>query len=125
MHRALLLVLGCAAINYALRSVPFFTKAIKEMPPYLKRCLDYMPIAALGALIFPGIFTSFPGKPLAGLAGVAAAAIAAWFARGLVIPVIASITATWLVLQFGYAPSQATARQTTVAPPAVGRVLQR
>ena len=126
MHRALFLVLGCAAINYALRSVPFFTKAIKEMPPYLKRCLDYMPIAALGALIFPGIFTSFPGKPLAGLAGVGAAAIAAWFARGLVIPVIASITATWLVLQFGYAPSQTTARHTPVAPPsAVGRVLQR
>ena len=126
MHRALLLVLGCAAINYALRSVPFFTKAIKEMPPYLKRCLDYMPIAALGALIFPGIFTSFPGKPLAGLAGVGAAAIAAWFARGLVIPVIASITATWLVLQFGYAPSQTMARKVPVAPaPVVGRVLQR
>jgi len=97
------LILGCAAINYSLRAVPFFTRAIKEMPPYLKRCLDYMPIAALGTLIFPGIFTSFPNRPLAGVAGVTAAAICAWFTRGLVIPVFASIAATWLVLQYGYA----------------------
>ena len=102
MHKALFLVLGCAAINYCLRAVPFFIKPITNMPPYLKRCLDYMPIAALGALIFPGIFTSFPGKPMAGVAGVAAAAICAWFARGLVIPVFASIAATWIVLQYVY-----------------------
>ena len=103
MPKALLLILGCAAINYSLRAVPFFTKTIKELPPYVKRFLEYMPIAALGALILPGIFTAFPQKPLAGLAGVAAAAIAAWFARGLVIPVFASIAATWLVLQYHYA----------------------
>lgn len=115
MPKALLLVLGCAAINYSLRSVPFFTRAIKEMPPYLKRFLDYMPIAALGALIFPGIFTSFPQKPMAGVAGVAAAAIAAWFARGLVIPVFASITATWLVLQYGYAGHAPAAPQNITA----------
>ena len=88
MPKALLLILGCAAINYSLRAVPFFTRTIKELPPYVKRFLDYMPIAALGALILPGIFTSFPKKPMAGVAGVAAAAIAAWFARGLVIPAV-------------------------------------
>lgn len=103
MPKTLLLILGCAAINYSLRAVPFFTRTIKELPPYVKRFLDYMPIAALGALILPGIFTSFPQKPLAGVAGVAAAAIAAWFARGLVLPVFASIAATWLVLQYHYA----------------------
>ena len=102
MPKALLLILGCAAINYSLRAVPFFTRTIKELPPYVKRFLDYMPIAALGALILPGIFTAFPQKPMAGVAGVAAAAIAAWFARGLVIPVFASIAATWLVLQYHY-----------------------
>lgn len=107
MPRVAYLILGCALINYALRAIPFFTRTITELPPYLKRCLDYMPIAALGALILPGIFTSFPGKPMAGVAGVAAAAICAWFARGLVIPVFASIAATWIVLQYGYAPTAA------------------
>jgi len=118
MPKALLLILGCAAINYSLRAVPFFTKTIKELPPYVKRCLDYMPIAALGALILPGIFTSFPQKPLAGVAGVAAAAIAAWFARGLVIPVFASIAATWLVLQYHYSepPPRVPTQQVTATP---------
>jgi branched-subunit amino acid transport protein len=102
MPKAVLLILGCAAINYSLRAMPFFTRTIRELPPYVKRFLDYMPIAALGALILPGIFTSFPQKPMAGVAGVAAAAIAAWFARGLVIPVFASIAVTWLVLQYSY-----------------------
>jgi len=118
MPKALLLILGCAAINYSLRAVPFFTRTIKELPPYVKRFLDYMPIAALGALILPGIFTSFPQKPLAGVAGVAAAAIAAWFARGLVIPVFASIAATWLVLHYHYAepPPPVPAQQVTATP---------
>ena len=106
MHKVLWMILGCAAINYSLRAIPFFVNAKKDLPPFLKRFLDYMPITALGALIFPGIFTSFPGRPLAGLAGVTAAALCAWFARGLVWPVFASIAATWMVLQYVYPPQK-------------------
>lgn len=113
----LLVILGCAALNYSLRAVPFFTRPIKRMPPFLQRFLAYMPIAALGALILPGIFTSFPGKPLAGLAGVLAAGVCAWFSKGLVVPVFACITATWLVLQFGYpAPAAPSAAAPSARP---------
>ena len=126
MNKALFVILGCAVINYGLRSVPFFTKAIKKMPPFLDRFLAYMPIAALGTLIFPGIFTSFPHRPLAGAAGVAAAALCAWFARGLVAPVFASIAATWIVLQFVYPPApRPQAVQTARSSPAVWRASLR
>lgn len=100
MSDNLLIILACAAVNYLLRSVPFFIPIKDKLPPYLKRFLDYMPVAALGALILPGIITSFPQNPAAGIAGIAAAALTAWIAGGLIVPVIASISTAWIVLQY-------------------------
>lgn len=100
MNKILLVIIAGAAVNYILRVVPFFISAGGNMPPYLKRFLDYMPVTALGALIFPGVITSFPQHPEAGIAGVAAAAVAAWFSRGLILPVFASISVTWFMLQY-------------------------
>lgn len=100
MSRIMLVILACAAANYLLRVIPFFLSGGENIPPYLKRFLDYMPVVALGALIFPGIITSFPQNPAAGIAGVAAAAVAAWFFEGLILPVFASISVTWFLLQY-------------------------
>lgn len=100
MSKTLIIIFVCAAANYLLRVVPFFLSAGDKLPPYLKRFLDYMPVTALGALIFPGVISSFPQHPEAGIAGVAAAAIAAWFSEGLILPVFASISVTWFMLQY-------------------------
>ncbi len=100
MNESLLIIIVCAAANYILRAVPFFISIGEKMPPYIKRFLDYMPVAALGALIFPGVITSFPQNPAAGIAGVAAAGITAWFSEGLMVPVFASVASTWFVLQY-------------------------
>ena len=99
MSEIIIIILLCAAANYLLRVTPFFTK-IDNIPQYFKRFLDYMPVAALGALIFPGIITSFPENPIAGISGVVAAAFVAWFVKGMIIPVIASIGVTWMVIQY-------------------------
>lgn len=96
----LFIIIACALGNYLLRVLPFFIPGSGSLPPYLKRFLDFMPLAALGALILPGIITSFPQNPAAGVAGVAAAAIVAWIYGGLIMPVIASIGASWFVLQY-------------------------
>lgn len=100
MKTTVVIILACAAVNYALRLLPFFFSVGENLPPYLKRFLDYMPVAALGALILPGIITSFPDNPAAGIAGTAAAALTAWIAGGLIIPVFASIAAAWAVLHY-------------------------
>ena len=100
MSDALVIILACGAVNYILRVVPFIFTIGEDLPPYLKRFLDYMPIAALGALILPGIITSFPDNPAAGIAGAAAAALTAWIAGGLILPVFASIGTAWVVLQY-------------------------
>ena len=100
MSKVIFIIIACGAVNYILRVVPFVFSVGENLPPYLKRFLDYMPVAALGALILPGIITSFPANPAAGIAGVAAAAITAWLAGGLILPVFASIGTAWLVLQY-------------------------
>jgi branched-subunit amino acid transport protein len=100
MSNVLIIILACAAVNYLLRIVPFIFTIGENIPPFLKRFLDYMPIAALGALILPGIITSFPDNPIAGIAGAAAAAVTAWIAGGLILPVFASIGTAWIVLQY-------------------------
>ena len=99
MNKIIIIILVCAAVNYALRITPFIAK-IDNIPQYFKRFLDYMPVAALGALIFPGIVTSFPDNPIAGLAGLIAAALMSWFAGGMIVPVLASIGMTWIVIQY-------------------------
>jgi len=100
MSSALVIILACGAVNYFLRVVPFIFSVGDNIPAYLKRFLDYMPVAALGALILPGIITSFPANPAAGIAGAAAAALTAWIAGGLILPVFASIGTAWIVLQY-------------------------
>lgn len=100
MNQILAVIIACGAVNYLLRVIPFIVSVGDDLPPYLKRFLDFMPITALGALILPGIITSFPDNPAAGIAGAAAAAVTAWIAGGLILPVFASIGTTWLVLHY-------------------------
>lgn len=99
MNKIIIIILICAAVNYILRLTPFVAK-IDNIPLYLKRFLDYMPVAALGALILPGIVTSFPDNPIAGVCGVIAAAFMSWLVGGMIIPVLASIGVTWIVIQY-------------------------
>lgn len=100
MSKVIVIILACGVVNYVLRVTPFVFSVGENIPPYLKRFLDYMPVTALGALILPGIITSFPANPAAGAAGVAAAAFTAWLAGGLILPVFAAIGTTWVVLQY-------------------------
>lgn len=100
MRNVLVVIIACGGVNYLLRIIPFIFTVSGNMSPYIRRFLDYMPVAALGALIMPGIITSFPDNPAAGIAGAAAAAVTAWFAEGLILPVFSSIGATWIMLHY-------------------------
>ena len=97
----ILIVAGCAAANYMIRVLPFLMTSWDKVPLVIRRFLSIMPIAALGALIFPGAFTSLAhtGKPWAALGGLAAAAVTAHFSKNLILPVAAAVAATWLCLQ--------------------------
>jgi branched-subunit amino acid transport protein len=96
------IVLSAAVVNYVIRVTPFLMTNWDRVPLTLRRFLTIMPTAALGALIFPGSFTSLAdtGRPWAALGGLAAAAISAHFSKSLIIPVAAAVLTTWGILQF-------------------------
>ncbi len=64
--QTLALIVGMALVTYIPRMLPGIV-AGRQMPPWLRRWLQHIPYAALGALIFPGILQG--QTPWAGLAG--------------------------------------------------------
>jgi branched-subunit amino acid transport protein len=95
----LTVIIGGAIVNYLIRVAPVTLSKGRKMPEVLATFLNIMPVAALGALIFPGIIEAFPGNPFAGIAGIAVAALVSYLADGLVFPVIAAIAASWLAMR--------------------------
>lgn len=93
--RILATILGSALATFLPRILPFFIRSLSRLEGRLKRVLTIMPVAALGALIFPGVVQTFPERPWAGLFGLAIAVLAAWFVRGLLVPVVAAIIAVF------------------------------
>jgi len=96
--RIVFIILGATAATYLPRAIPFLLPFPARLPSGLARFLKVMPVAALGALIFPGVVLSFPELPLAGLAGVAAASAVSYWRGGMIFPVLASILASLGVL---------------------------
>lgn len=96
-----LLIVGMMVVTYIPRLVPLVTLSQRPLPPVIQRFLLYIPYTALGALIIPGVSNATPEMPAAGLIGIAAAALCAWLKGGLIVPVLASIAATFLVLYLG------------------------
>lgn len=96
------IVFSAALINYLIRVMPFLMTKWEKVPLAVRRFLTIMPTAALGALIFPGSFTSLAetGRPWAALGGLGAAALTAHFSKSLIIPVAAAVLTTWGFLQF-------------------------
>ena len=96
--RILIIILAAAVVTYLPRAIPFILPFPERIPPVVARFLRVMPVAALGALIFPAVVLSFPGAPLAGVAGVSAAALISFWKGGMILPVLASVGAALLVL---------------------------
>lgn len=99
-----LLLLGLNILaTYISRVLPFHVRFLSRLPRFVRKCMEVLPIAALGALIFPGVITDFTGAGsvwYAGLAGTLVAALVARKADGLLLPVVCSFLVTWAVLSF-------------------------
>ena len=70
----LVLILTCSAVTLLPRIIPYFASSfLKKLPVFIRKCMLLLPVAALGALIFPLALTDFGAMWYAGLAGIAAA----------------------------------------------------
>ncbi|GAA0182241.1 AzlD domain-containing protein [Clostridium sediminicola] len=98
MNNIIWIILGMMLVTYIPRLLPFIIISEDNIPPKLRKFLNYVPYTALGALIIPGAFSATPGVPLASLAGLAFAIIYSWFKGGIFVPVIGSVLITFFAL---------------------------
>jgi branched-subunit amino acid transport protein len=94
-------ILASAAATILVREIPYWFSFLDKCPPFLKKCMKLLPIAALGALIFPGVLTDFLSKGEAwypGVLGILAAFLIGLRKLPMVVSIVASILVTYLFL---------------------------
>lgn len=96
----LVMIILCAFITMFLRILPYFMPFLTKLPHFMKKCMMLLPVAALGALIFPLALTDFGSEWLAGLLGVAAAFFVSYFKGSMIVSILVSLGVTVLVLLF-------------------------
>ncbi|MGE5575752.1 MAG: AzlD domain-containing protein [Syntrophothermus sp.] len=97
MSKWIWLVLGMALVTYLPRMLPLVGLQGFSLPPRVRRWLQNVPYAALGALIFPGILTVQKGHPVVGAAGGLAAVVLALATRNIIVTVLGSIGTVYAV----------------------------
>ncbi len=94
------LILGMAAVTYVPRLMPFLLLNRLRIPFRLNAFLKAIPVAAIGALIVPGVLTATPELPAAALAGMGFTLVYGLFRGGIIVPVLGAVGVAWLVLAF-------------------------
>ncbi|MDD9301641.1 MAG: AzlD domain-containing protein [Desulfobacter sp.] len=94
------LILGMALVTYGPRLVPFLFFSRIKIPLAVDGFLKSIPVAAIGALIVPGVLTATPDLPQAALWGMGFTLVYGVFRGGIIIPVLGSVGMTYLVLTF-------------------------
>lgn len=98
-----LVIFGMMIVTYLPRVLPAFVLDRLKLSPPLKKWLDHIPHAALGALIFPGVLTIHP-EPYVGLIGGLVSAILAYFRLPILLVIIGGIFTVWSLTTFDLLP---------------------
>jgi branched-subunit amino acid transport protein len=91
------LVIAMAIVTYIPRMVPLVLLQHIRMPSYLSRFMEFIPYAALSALIFPGILYSTGGHFESAIAGGSIAVLLAIKKCNLILIVGGGIVGTFLI----------------------------
>ncbi|MBK5200461.1 MAG: AzlD domain-containing protein [Spirochaetaceae bacterium] len=94
----IVIVLVAAIATLIPRFLPYFSKSANNLPYFIKSKLELLPVAALGALIFPYAILDFHTIWYAGLCGVIASFILGYLKRSMIVSILASIVVTYLFL---------------------------
>ncbi len=80
------------------KEIPYWVKGLDKLPPFLMKCMHFLPVAAMGALIFPGVFHDYGTLWYAGIGGLVTAFILGYLRRPLISSIIAGILVCFLLL---------------------------
>jgi branched-subunit amino acid transport protein len=97
------LLAGMFLVTYIPRLIPFLFASRLDLPPWVQKWLKFFPYAALGALIFPGILTAVPGRPVLAAGAGILAAVCSLFIRNITVIVVLAIAAVLLLQNLGTA----------------------
>ena len=92
-----LLILGMAVVTYIPRAIPAVFIGKLKFRGRLEAFLQLIPYTAMAALIFPGIWTTDPARPVIGIAGGVTAALLAWKKRPVMVCVLAAIAVDFVL----------------------------
>lgn len=95
-NKFLLIVIGGAIINYTLRVFPVLTHNGGSSNKFVKSFLEYVPYAALGALLFPDVLYS-SGNSLISLLALAVASVLLLLKQNMIVVVFSSVLAVYLL----------------------------
>lgn len=101
-NNVFILAAGMMLVTYIPRLLPFIVVTGRRLPNGLRRFLMYIPYTALGALIFPGVFSSIPQLPIAAILAMLFATVFAWKRGGIIIPVVGGIIVAFFTLFINY-----------------------
>ena len=94
----IVMILLCSVLTMVPRILPYFMPFLAKLPHFIRKCMMLLPVAALGALIFPLALTDFGTEWLAGLLGVAAAFFVSYFRGSMILSILISLAVTVLML---------------------------
>lgn len=95
----LVVIVGMALVTYLPRLLPAIFLDRVKFPGWFQKWLKSIPYAALGALIFPGVYLVDQDQPLLGLAGGLAAFLLSILNLHITLVMAGSII-TVILLQF-------------------------
>ena len=95
----ILVAAGLLVGTYIVRAIPFWIPDLSRLPPAVRRFLEMVPPAALGALIIPDAFSSVPIPVAVGVVGLSVGLSL----RGVQLTVVvgAAILVTWGAIVLG------------------------
>lgn len=95
------IIIGMAVVTAGPRLLPAWLLDRVKPSPTIEAWLAHVPYAVLGALIFPGILTVNPERPLIGLGAGAVAAVLAWLRLHMLVVIGAAMAVVMAVRWFG------------------------
>lgn len=93
-----LMIAVSSIVTMISRMIPFFMPFLSKLPRFVRKCMMLLPVAALGALIFPLALTDFSSEWLAGLIGVVVAFFVSYFKGPMILAILISLLSTAGVL---------------------------
>src|SRR5690625_2597050 len=92
-----LIIVGMALVTMIPRLLPVFIVDQINFTPWINQCLNAIPYAALGALIFPGILSVYPDQPKIGIFGGIIAIILSLFGLNIIFVVLGAIATVYFL----------------------------